>query len=87
VLRPSLARSDGGAWDPRPTELPEWMADAVTSLCALTDEDPIIRSSITKAVGEFRKSHEDMWEHVRMTWTEEQLRLVSESSGTQSYFS
>jgi hypothetical protein len=24
---------------------------------------------------------------VRMTWTEDQLRLVSESSGTQSYFS
>ena len=49
----------------RPTELPEWMADAVTSLCALSDEDPLIRSSITKAVGEFRKSHQDMWEQVR----------------------
>jgi len=130
----------------RPTELPEWMADAVTSLCALSDEDPSIRSSITKAVGQFRKSHQDMWEQartytrdpetpkpynhwslnasahavtpqphikknpgpdaghseahnlhgadklvvrsqVRMTWTEDQLRLVSESSGTQSYFS
>jgi len=70
-----------------PTEVPEWMPDAVCSLCVLTDEEAIIRSTVTSTVGAFRKSHQDSWEEIRMTWSEEQLRLVSESSGTQSYFS
>lgn len=70
-----------------PTEVPDWMPDAVCSLCVLQDEEAIIRSSVTSTVGDFRKSHQDSWEEIRMTWTEDQLRLVSESSGTQSYFS
>ena len=70
-----------------PTEVPEWMPDAVCALCVLTDEEAIIRSSVTSTIGDFRKSHQDSWEEIRMTWTEDQLRLVSESSGTQSYFS
>lgn len=71
----------------QPTEVLEWMPDAVCSLCVLSDEEPIIRTSVTSTVGDFRKSHQDSWEEIRMTWTEDQLRLVSESSGTQSYFS
>ncbi len=70
-----------------PTEVPEWMPDAVCSLCVLNDEEAIIRTTITSTVGDFRKSHQDSWDEIRMTWSEEQLRLVSESSGTQSYFS
>ena len=70
-----------------PTEVPEWMPDAVCALCVLTDEEAIIRSTVTSTIGDFRKSHQDSWEEIRMTWTEDQLRLVSESSGTQSYFS
>jgi len=70
-----------------PTEVPEWMPDAVCSLCVLQDEEAIIRSSVTSTVGDFRKSHQDSWEEICVTWTEDQLRLVSESSGTQSYFS
>lgn len=70
-----------------PTQVPEWMPDAVCALCVLTDEETIIRSTVTSTVGDFRKSHQDSWEEIRMTWTEDQLRLVSESSGTQSYFS
>lgn len=71
----------------QPTEVTEWMPDAVCSLCVLSDEEPIIRTSVMSTVGDFRKSHQDSWEEIRMTWTEDQLRLVSESSGTQSYFS
>mmetsp|Transcript_51328 Transcript_51328/g.104443 ORF Transcript_51328/g.104443 Transcript_51328/m.104443 type:complete len:1824 (-) Transcript_51328:572-6043(-) len=70
-----------------PTSLPEWMAAAVESLCVLQGEDPVINTTITKTVGDFRKSHQDVWEEVRMTWDEDQLRLVQECSGTQSYYS
>jgi proteasome activator subunit 4 len=70
-----------------PTEVPGWMPDAVCSLCVLQDEEAIIRSSVTSTVGDFRKSHQDSWEEIRMTWSEDQLRLLSENSGTQSYFS
>jgi hypothetical protein len=38
-----------------PTDLPEWMADAVTALCSLNDEDPIIKQSIINTIGEFKK--------------------------------
>jgi hypothetical protein len=38
-----------------PTDLPEWMADAVTSLCSLNDEDPVIKQSIINTIGEFKK--------------------------------
>mmetsp|Transcript_39346 Transcript_39346/g.93061 ORF Transcript_39346/g.93061 Transcript_39346/m.93061 type:complete len:1826 (-) Transcript_39346:1138-6615(-) len=70
-----------------PTGLPEWMPAAVEALCVLDSEDPVVRTTITKTVGDFRKSHQDVWEEVRMTWSEDQLRLVSECSGTQSYYS
>jgi proteasome activator subunit 4 len=70
-----------------PTEVPAWMPDAVCSLCVLQDEEAIIRSSVLSTIGDFRKSHQDSWEEIRMTWGEDQLRLLSENSGTQSYFS
>ncbi|EKX53089.1 hypothetical protein GUITHDRAFT_101534 [Guillardia theta CCMP2712] len=70
-----------------PTDLPAWMPDAVCTLCLLHDEDPIIRNSITRTLADFRKSHEDMWETIRMTWNEEQFRLVTENAGTLSYYS
>jgi hypothetical protein len=38
-----------------PTDLPEWMADAVTALCSLNDEDPVIKQSIINTIGEFKK--------------------------------
>eukprot|EP00960_Hanusia_phi_P031145 749106-Hanusia_phi.AAC.2 len=70
-----------------PTDLPAWMPDAVCALCLLQDEDPIIRNSITRTLADFRKSHEDMWETIRMTWDEDQFRLITENSGTLSYYS
>ncbi len=38
-----------------PTDLPEWMAEAVTALCSLNDEDPVIKQSIINTIGEFKK--------------------------------
>jgi hypothetical protein len=38
-----------------PTDLPEWMADAVTALCSLNDEDPVIKQTIINTIGEFKK--------------------------------
>jgi len=70
-----------------PTAVPEWMAAAVEALCVLGGEEAVVRSTITRTVGEFRKSHQDTWEEIRATWSEDQLRLVQECSGTQSYYS
>ena len=48
-----------------PTEVPEWMPDAVCSLCVLTDEEAIVRSTVTSTVGAFRKSHQDRYREVK----------------------
>lgn len=41
-----------------PTGLAEWMPAAVEALCVLDSEDPVVRTTITKTVGDFRKSHQ-----------------------------
>jgi hypothetical protein len=38
-----------------PTDLPEWMANAMSTLCSLSDEDPVIKQSIIHTIGEFKK--------------------------------
>jgi proteasome activator subunit 4 len=70
-----------------PTELPEWMCDAVTALCRLQGEETMISSSISKTVCDFKKSHQDVWDLVKTTWSEDSLQLLSDISGTQSYYS
>ena len=38
-----------------PTDLPDWMADAIAALCSLSDEDPAIKQTIIRTIGEFKK--------------------------------
>ena len=38
-----------------PTDLPSWMSDAVTALCLLNDDEPVIKQTIIHTVGEFKK--------------------------------
>jgi len=47
----------------------------------------MITAVVSKTVGEFKKSHQDVWDFVKTTWSEDDLQLLSDVSGTHSYYS
>jgi len=71
----------------QPTDLPDWMADAVSALCRLQSEDPLVRQTIVAVVADFKKTHQDVWPLISATWDPDQLSLMSEFSGARSFYS
>lgn len=52
------------------------MPDHVTSLASFADEPTPIKSTVTKAVAEFRRTHADTWNIQKDSFTEEQLEVM-----------
>lgn len=70
-----------------PTDLPDWMPEAITALCLLNDDDPVIKQTIIHTIGEFKKTHQDLWPMILITWSSDQLSLISDFAGSRSYYS
>ncbi|XP_077217554.1 proteasome activating protein 200 isoform X2 [Tasmannia lanceolata] len=69
-----------------PYDMPGWLPDHVTLLARFIDEPSPVRSTVTKAVAEFRRTHADTWNVQKDSFTEDQLEVLADTSSSSSYF-
>ncbi|XP_072991036.1 proteasome activator subunit 4 [Typha latifolia] len=69
-----------------PYDMPGWLPDHVTLLARFIGEPSPVRSTVTKAVAEFRRTHADTWSIQKEAFTEEQLEVLADTSSSSSYF-
>ncbi|XP_073279916.1 proteasome activator subunit 4-like isoform X2 [Primulina huaijiensis] len=69
-----------------PYDMPSWLPDHVTLLAHFVSEQSPLKSTVTKAIAEFRRTHADMWNIQKDSFTEEQLEVLADTSSSSSYF-
>ncbi|GLT79522.1 hypothetical protein SLA2020_510070 [Shorea laevis] len=69
-----------------PYDMPSWLPDHVTLLAGFCGEPSPVKSTVTKAVAEFRRTHADTWNFQKDSFTEEQLEVLADISSSSSYF-
>lgn len=69
-----------------PYDMPSWLPDHVTLLARFMTEPSPIKSTVTKAVAEFRRTHADTWNIQKDSFSEEQLEVLADTSTSSSYF-
>ncbi|KAE9456561.1 hypothetical protein C3L33_11484, partial [Rhododendron williamsianum] len=63
-----------------------WLPEHVTLLARFVGEPSPVKSTVTKAVAEFRRTHADTWNLQKDSFTEEQLEVLADTSSSSSYF-
>ncbi|GLT53719.1 hypothetical protein SLA2020_269720 [Shorea laevis] len=69
-----------------PYDMPSWLPEHVTLLARFAGEPSPVKSTVTKAVAEFRRTHADTWNVQKNSFTEEQLEVLADTSASSSYF-
>ncbi|BFG33636.1 hypothetical protein CerSpe_199100 [Prunus speciosa] len=69
-----------------PYDMPSWLPEHVTLLARFGGEPSPVKSTVTKAVAEFRRTHADTWNIQKDSFTEEQLEVLADTSSSSSYF-
>lgn len=69
-----------------PYDMPSWLPNHVTLLARFITEPSPVKSTVTKAVAEFRRTHADTWNIQKDSFTEEQLEVLADTSSSSSYF-
>ncbi|XP_043688244.1 proteasome activator subunit 4 [Telopea speciosissima] len=69
-----------------PYDMPSWLPDHVTLLARFIGEPSPVKSTVTKAVAEFRRTHADTWNFQKDFFSEEQLEVLADTSSSSSYF-
>lgn len=69
-----------------PYDIPSWLPEQVTLLAQFVSESSPVKSTVTKAVAEFRRTHADTWNVQKDSFTEEQLEVLADTSSSSSYF-
>ncbi|CAA6670753.1 unnamed protein product [Spirodela intermedia] len=69
-----------------PYDMPSWLPEHVTLLAQFVNEPSPVKSTVTKAVAEFRRTHADTWIIQKDSFTEEQLEVLADASSSSSYF-
>ncbi|XP_024018767.1 proteasome activator subunit 4 [Morus notabilis] len=69
-----------------PYDMPSWLPEHVTLLARFVGEVSPVKSTVTKAVAEFRRTHADTWNIQKDSFTEEQLEVLADTSSSSSYF-
>ncbi|CAN1354111.1 Proteasome activator subunit 4 [Linum perenne] len=69
-----------------PYDMPSWLPEHVTLLARFAAEPSPVKSTVTKAVAEFRRTHADTWTFQKDQFTEEQLEVLADTSSSSSYF-
>ncbi|KAJ8640128.1 hypothetical protein MRB53_016822 [Persea americana] len=69
-----------------PYDMPSWLPKHVTLLAQFIGEPSPIRSTVTKAVAEFRRTHADTWNFQKDSFTEDELEVLADTSSSASYF-
>ncbi|XP_011039856.1 PREDICTED: proteasome activator subunit 4-like [Populus euphratica] len=69
-----------------PYDMPSWLPEHVTLLARFGGEPLPVKSAVTKAIAEFRRTHADTWNVQKDSFTEEQLEVLADTSSSSSYF-
>ncbi|KAG2611165.1 proteasome activator subunit 4-like isoform X2 [Panicum virgatum] len=69
-----------------PYDMPSWLPAHVTLLARFISEPSPIRSTVTKAVAEFKRTHADTWSIQKDAFTEDELEVLRDTSSSSSYF-
>ncbi|KAL5200763.1 hypothetical protein ABZP36_021966 [Zizania latifolia] len=69
-----------------PYDMPSWLPSHVTLLARFIREPSPIKSTVTKAVAEFKRTHADTWSIQKEAFTEDELEVVRDTSSSSSYF-
>lgn len=69
-----------------PYDMPSWLPSNVSLLARFIREPPPIRSTVTKAVAEFKRTHADTWSIQKDAFTEDELEVLRDTSSSSSYF-
>eukprot|EP01018_Ginkgo_biloba_P025846 Gb_04235 [translate_table: standard] len=69
-----------------PYDMPSWLPDTVTLLAHFIGEPSPIRTTVMKAIAEFRRTHADTWSIQKDSFSEEQLEVLADTSSSASYF-
>ncbi|KAK6149467.1 hypothetical protein DH2020_016992 [Rehmannia glutinosa] len=69
-----------------PYDMPSWLPEHVTLLARFVSEPSPLKSTVTKAIAEFRRTHADTWNVQKDSFTEEQLEVLADTSSSSSYF-
>jgi proteasome activator subunit 4 len=69
-----------------PYDMPSWLPGHVTLLACFIREPSPIRSTVTKAVAEFKRTHADTWSIHKDSFTEDELEVLRDTSSSSSYF-
>ncbi|GAV74776.1 DUF3437 domain-containing protein [Cephalotus follicularis] len=69
-----------------PYDMPSWLPEHVTLLARFSGEPSPVKSTVTKAVAEFRRTHADTWNFHKDSFNEEQLEVLADTSSSSSYF-
>ncbi|KAL4185907.1 hypothetical protein AMTRI_Chr10g8130 [Amborella trichopoda] len=69
-----------------PYEIPSWLPDTITLLARFVGEPSPVKSTVTKTIAEFRRTHADTWSIQKDCFTEDQLEVLTDSSSSSSYF-
>ncbi|KVI02356.1 Armadillo-like helical [Cynara cardunculus var. scolymus] len=63
-----------------------WLPEHATLLARFVGEPSPVKTTVTKAVAEFRRTHADTWSVQKDSFTEEQLEVLADTSSSSSYF-
>ncbi|XP_024959219.1 proteasome activator subunit 4 isoform X3 [Cynara cardunculus var. scolymus] len=69
-----------------PYDMPSWLPEHATLLARFVGEPSPVKTTVTKAVAEFRRTHADTWSVQKDSFTEEQLEVLADTSSSSSYF-
>ncbi|TKW21097.1 hypothetical protein SEVIR_4G185100v4 [Setaria viridis] len=69
-----------------PYDMPSWLPAHVTLLARFISEPSPIKSTVTKAVAEFKRTHADTWGIQKDAFTEDELEVLRDTSSSSSYF-
>ncbi|KAF3973789.1 hypothetical protein ACB098_06G003200 [Castanea mollissima] len=69
-----------------PYDMPSWLPEHVILLAGFGGEPSPVKSTVTKAVAEFRRTHADTWDIQKNSFSEDQLEVLVDTSSSSSYF-
>jgi len=70
-----------------PYDVPQWLPDVLMCIASMANEPPPLKTTVTRALSEFKRTHEEAGLHeCRELFTEEQWDAIQDVSSCSSYF-
>jgi proteasome activator subunit 4 len=70
-----------------PYTVPDWMPAIVVELATHISDAVPVKGTVKKAMGEFWRTHQDMWPIFKLMFNEQQLHTLTEMLASPTYYS